>query len=338
MNRKTTGIVLAVVFILSFLFADLTSATIGPVHVELNITGERLGASRANTANSFKIYMRYNKDINAGDRITIWFPIDEATCDQDKICGEPLVIKGFDENPRFVPNEKYFEAYKNDEEAGFSKLYDIYDFDGFQTKFYEYESCDNDGENGCRLVPDPSGLGSWIMGTVLPSIPKDDSLRSGYLWGLGESQKAMIGYCSCCCMPPLFTQTCDGKKNGTIFTLPIEEWRQGYNPIDINTSKSLGIISPATPGRYKLRVATEAEPTPVESDSFVLPCSQISNLKVDVNLKAKDKDEYIKIDFDVGEGGALDAGNSLITVTFPETATIPTWIANDSILVNDEKK
>ncbi|MEZ4812151.1 MAG: hypothetical protein R2883_01440 [Caldisericia bacterium] len=52
----------------------------------MNIIGERLGRARANSATSFKIYMRLNENIEVNDWIKVWFPIDEASCNPEDIC------------------------------------------------------------------------------------------------------------------------------------------------------------------------------------------------------------------------------------------------------------
>ena len=182
-------------------------AVLGPVHVELNITGERLGSARANTVTAFKIYMRINEDIYSHDWVKIWFPIEEASDDWDDVCGEEFVIKGHDESPRFVPNEKYFEKYDNPEEKKVGKVYEVLDEHADTIFFYKCSDlCD--GVEHCRLVEDPSGLGCWIMGTVLPALPIDNGDRFHMLY---EYFKDALSYhylpCSKGHSCPLLVQT-----------------------------------------------------------------------------------------------------------------------------------
>ncbi len=332
--KRRIIIVLVLVLVLGFSGLSQVEAVLGPVGVELNVTGERLGPSRANTVTAFRIYFRINQNIEVHDWVKIWFPIQEASNDPNDICGEPLVVKGYDESPRFVPNEKYFEKYNNPDEKKVGKLYEVLDEHESSTKFFGCEPCD-ESEDNCRLVEDPSGLGCWIMGMVLPALPKDRSDRKEIL--------ARIIYCSdiaipTCCSEckgyPIITQTCDERTYQINSSVGVEAWRQGYNPIDFIIAKSAGFITPATPGRYRVRVATEAEPTPVESASFVLPCSEITNFSAKINPQNTATETKVTLDFDTGEGGALDAGNSLVTIIFPEEFVLPSKIKPSDIKVN----
>ncbi len=324
LNPKHFFVILLSVFLLiTFSGIPDSAAILGPVHVEMNITAERLGASRANSATSFKIYMRLNENIEVNDWIKVWFPIDEASCNPEDICDGPLEIKGEGlEHPRFVPNEKYFEKYPESDEKEFTKLYEILDEYTAEARFYECSDCD-DIEGKCRIVQDPSGLGCWIMGTVLPILPKDDQERFyrinqlEYLTSIGYSP------CGACGQGGLkLIQTWNERSLQANSTVSVDAWRQGYNPIDYNISKRTGIITPATPGRYRLKIATKAEPTPVESDSFVLPCSEITKPLFTYERYAKKEYGTYSIDFGVGEGGALDKGRSKIALDFPECVNI----------------
>lgn len=297
-------------------------ATIGPVHIEMNITGERLGPARANTVTAFKIYMRVNEDIFSHDWIKIWFPIDEKSCDPADICGEGFEIKGAKESQRFVPNDAYFKTYTNEEEEDIGKIYEILDEHEVNTRFGECIEC-TEPEDNCRIVMDESGLGCWLMGTVLPAVPRDKSDRKERLTQIINSTSIGYSPCSECQGYPLIKQDCDERSYSVNSPVHVEAWRQGYNPIDINTSKATGILVPATPGRYKLRIAHGNEPTPVESDAFVLPCSMLENLSAELIPADLSIEAGMKLDFDVGEGGALDAGSSLIMIKFPPEFDLP---------------
>ncbi len=317
--KRQIIVALVLILILGFSGMSQVVATLGPVHVELNIIGERLGASRANTVTAFKIYIRLNVNIEVRDWIKIWFPIDETSCNPEDICGEPLVVKGYKENPRFVPNQKYFEKYDNAYEKYVGKLYEIIDNHDYEAIFFDCASCDNTLDN-CRLVPDQSGLGCWIMGTVLPAIPRDENDRKLFFWS--QEYATNIGYCCCGCPPPLYEQTCSESSIKLFSPVGVEAWRQGYNPINLNIYKSAGVITPATPGRYRIRVATRGEPTPVESDSFVLPCSEITKPELCYEQYYPNEKSDLIIKFNTGEGGALDAGDSLINIKFPDCVTL----------------
>ncbi|MCK5744248.1 MAG: hypothetical protein KAH30_05870, partial [Caldisericia bacterium] len=308
-------IISILVLVLGFSGVSQVNATLGPVHVEFNITGERLGSLRANTVTAFVIHFRFNIDIEVHDWVKIWFPIDEASCHPKDICGDPLTIKGRNESPRFVPNEKYFEKYHNPKEKDVGKLYTVLNVHDVDTEFYDCEPCDK-SEDNCRIVQDSSGLGCWIMGTVLPAIPRDEPIRKGFLFMIADHGIGLGYNCGCGNGFPILIQTCNESSIKLFSSVGVEAWRQGYNPIDFNTSKRAGIVAPATPGRYRIRVATRGEPTPVESDSFVLPCSEITKPELCYEQYYPNKKGDLVIKFNTGEGGALDAGNSLINIKF----------------------
>ncbi|MEZ4812157.1 MAG: hypothetical protein R2883_01470 [Caldisericia bacterium] len=334
--KKNIIILLITIILLSFPGIRPTLADLGPVHVQLNINGEKPGNARANSVNSFIIFVRLNVDIEVHDWVKVWFPTNEASWDEEDICDGLPEIRGVGlEHPRFIPNEKYFEKYDNPEEEKIGKLYEILNEHDVDTDFYEATECE-ELSGDCRLLPDPSGLGYWLMGTVMPAMPKDRSDRKERTAQIIHTTS--IGYygfsCSECQGYPLMTQTideCSFTKNSAV---GVEAWRQGYNPIDFHFSKATGIIAPATPGRYRIRVATQGEPTPVESDSFVLPCSQISQTIFECYENFFDKKKIYNITFETGEGGALDAGNSLIKIKLPEGLTAPKKTSGKEVLVN----
>jgi hypothetical protein len=93
-----------------------------------------------------------------------------------------------------------------------------------------------------------------------------------------------------------------------------------------------GIIMPATPGRYKVAVANSMEPELVESEAFVLPCSDVSDVNFEMNPPRKAPIQY-SISFKTGDGGALDGNWSIIKLKFPHQFTIGN-IEAKSVLVN----
>jgi hypothetical protein len=326
-------IVSVLVLVLVFGFSGLSQvvADVGPVRVEFNATGERLGPSRANTATAFRIYFRINQNIEVHDWVKIWFPINEASNDPADICGDPLVIKGFDESQRFVPNKKYFKKYDNPDEREIGKLYEVLDEHDVNTEFFDCESCEETKDN-CRIIQDPSGLGCWIMGTALPPIPKDESDRKNFLRLIDHF--VVMGYRPCGGSYVMMTQTYKESSLQFNSQVGIEAWRQGYNPIDVRISVGARFITPATPGRYRLKIATRGEPTPIESESFVLPCSEITEFTVTCNSDIKSKQSEYTFDFFTGEGGTLDANTSLITIKFPDEFMIPEIINPAYIMMN----
>ena len=322
--RKSLKSIITFTLLVGLLITSVGNAfaVIGPVHIEMNITGDRLGPARANTVTAFKIYMRINEDIHTHDWIKIWFPIDEKSCDPNDICGEGLEIKGIKESQRFVPNDEYFKVYTNEEEKKIGKIYEILDEHEVNTRFGECSKCE-EPEGNCRIVMDESGLGCWLMGTVLPAVPRDQSDRKERLTQIINSTSIGYSPCSECQGYPLIVQSCEERSYSVNSPVHVESWRQGYNPIDINTSEATGILVPATPGRYKLRIAHGNEPTPVESDAFALPCSMLENLSMELLPPDLGVEAGMRFDFDVGEGGALDAGSSLIMVKFPTDFDLP---------------
>ncbi|MEZ4812160.1 MAG: hypothetical protein R2883_01485 [Caldisericia bacterium] len=165
MKNRTIVFLLATIILISFFTSSKTSAMLGPVHVELNTTQEKFGAARANSVTAFVIYFRINVNIEVHDWVKVWFPTNEASWDLDDVCDGLPEIKGEGlEHPRFIPNEKYFEIYKNQEEFEIGKLYEILNEHDVDTDFYEPTNCEELSEN-CRLRPDhASGLGYWLHG------------------------------------------------------------------------------------------------------------------------------------------------------------------------------
>lgn len=333
------------VFLVSVLSVTSTCfAVIGPVHVELNCRNPSLGAARANSNNAYKVYLRYNVDIKTHDTIKLWFPTTEAAgtdpleivknaCD-----GLPKINENIN-NPRFVPNEKFFEKYKNTELEKFKQLYVIRDSSG-NTDFVDLpdtsnvpnwgDPCHNDGKYPL-MAKDPSGLGCWMMGTVMPPLPVDPIERIKRIREIGNSTS--IGYDPCSCHVSTTTNTCKERSLTFFSPLQIEGWRKGYNSIDINTARHTGIISPMTPGRYSVAVATTPEPEPVESEAFVLPCSDITGVRFEP-IPITKKPASFSVLFKTGEGGALDNWDSTITLRFPKQFKFTSPILAGKFFVN----
>lgn len=296
----------------------ISFATIGPVEVQLSNPNGEMRKARANRENTLSIRFRINVNIKVHDWVKIWFPIDEASCDPKDICDGLPEINGKLEHPRFVPNAKYFEKYPDSEEKKIGKLYEVMDDRKGNTNF---ETCDGNccSEGKCRIVADKSGLGSWIMGTVMPALPYDETERYRKLRELSRSDYyGFFNPCDCCSSLPFITNTCKERLFQANSALEIDAWRKGYNPVQITFHKRTGIIYPATPGRYRIVIATAPESTPVESEIFNLPCSKVTEPVASVSTPELNENVSLSLKFATGEGGALDKNISKIYVRFPK--------------------
>lgn len=330
-----------------FSMASTCFAVVGPVHVVLNCRNTNFGAARANLNNAFTVYVRYNVDLKVHDWFKIWFPSYEAAstdpleivknaCDGLPKIDEKIM------NPRFIPNEKYFEKFNNPELQKLKQLYVVKNTSG-DTELIDLpdttnipnwgDPCDNNGKYPL-MAKDPSGLGCWMLGTVMPSMPIDFKERFEKIHRV--SMSVSIGYQPCDCQPSILTNTCK-ERSLTMFDMGAAEgWRKGYNPIDLNTSRHTGIISPMTPGRYRVAVATTPEPEPIESEAFVLPCSDVSDVKIDPFPIAQ-KPASFSVSFKTGEGGALDFWDSTIKLKFPKHFKFSSTITAGKIYVNGKQ-
>ena len=331
-------------------FIPITNATLGPVHVELNMMKPRISAARANTLTAFKVYMRYNVNINIHDWLKIWFPIDEVQTSANpqevinSICDGLPAITGQKESQRFIPSEAYFKKYTNQEEKDNGKVYAVKDEKG-ATEFDPCEGCNKDSVPSwgsicdaslgkMRLVKDPSGLGCWQLGTIFPALPRDQTQRMERMKTIIRSTSIGYSPCSECQGYPIIINNCKERSYQVNTPLVIEAWRKGYNSIDINTSKVTGIVAPAVPGRYRISMATLPEPIPVESEAFMLPCSDISNVIATLDPPDNDSPTTMTINFRTGEGGALDGGASTLMIRFPTTFVLPKKFPAKSIKIN----
>lgn len=307
----------------------MTAAAIGPVEVQLSNPNGEMRKARANRENNLKINFRINASVKIHDWIKVWFPIDEASCDPNDICDGLPEINGKLEHPRFVPNAKYFERYPESEEKKIGKLYEVIEARNGRTNFESCEgNCCNEGK--CRIVEDKSGLGSWILGTVMPALPHNDTERYRLLAELTKIKN--IGYHMYDCIGnPFITNTCKERSFQYNSPIQVDHWRKGYNPMNSNFSSSMGIIYPATPGRYRIIMATAAEPTPVESELFNLPCSQVTEPVVSVSVPELKENVSLSINFATGEGGALDRNISRIYIRFPKEFSLTKTIESVSI-------
>lgn len=322
-----------------FIPSNLAFATLGPVHVELMLRpwGKYFSA-RANAYNNIEISFRINKDIKYNDNISVWLPLKEAGNKIDittDICDGLPEIYGKNENVRFLPNSSYFKKFPDSNEKEVCKIYNIIDYKG---TIEIIVNPGNDAElerfvaNSIELEPnsiikDKSGLGYWLMGTILPPMPIDDKKRFERLVLLSRSQGTGYHWCYESGFPKI-NNTANLRKLVSVPTLEVEANRKGYQPVVLTITKNTGILAPATPGRYTLAIATTPEPEPVESEAFVLPCSDISD------VKCKVVNDLLSVDFKTGEGGALDGGASMVILKFPQEITLPKTFQAKSIRIN----
>lgn len=326
-----------------FLGASLPAfAVLGPVRVELRRNFAIQQYSRANTILNYKIFIRFNENLKEYNWLKVWFPTNESADFTNSANGINKICNGFPEineriiDPRFVPNDKYFEKYDNPELKGRKQLYKAI----IRSEKFEYEDCpelknlgnwENACEDGSLLIKDPSGLGAWLLGTVLPSMPVEKEVREKLLTNIVRRVSIYYGGCSEECDNIEIVNNCRERSILYKTSSEIEPWRKGYNVIDWNFYNI--VTSSAIPGRYKLAVATQAEPEPVESESYVLNCSSVSNIAVEV-MPYSDRNKLMDVHFTTGEGGALDKKVSDLTIAFPDNVIFPDRILRNTVLVN----
>lgn len=337
MRKRKQTMALILVFFLLF-WAQRLFATVGPVIVEVNKSGDFQGSTRANTIVNCKILFHFNVNIKVNDWIKVWLPLEEAQCDPAKFCNIDPNLEKNAENPRFVPDDEFFKRNPKSDEKKYGKLYEVVDDKTGATNFLSCTGEDGNccPDSNCRMANQKTNFGKILLGTVLPKLPKDEKERYHRLAMILRSISIGFTPCTECRGLPILKNTCKERSIQTTTPLEVEAWRKGYNPADYNISRSTGILFPASPGLYRVLVATKGEPTPVESEAFILTCSQISAPKVNLANKIAGKNSGIKITFSTGEGGALDKGISTISVKFPQEMKVTKEKSAD-ITVNGEK-
>lgn len=345
--KRIVFISLALVIILSS--QTLGKATVGPVKLDFGRWHKTLGSSRANAANNFVVSFVYTKNINIHDWVKVWLPLDENMSYQTKeqleknFCDGLPEITGGLESPRFVPNKAYFEKYPNSPEKDIGKLYRASGEKYYEVSFmnpededsFSFDDC-NIGSSSPKLIKDPSGLGFWILGTVLPALPRDEAKRLEFM--KSKRYYINVGY-PCACLTSTYHLNVNCKERSISVNNPfeLEPWRKGYNSTGFAITKNLGLIFPATPGRYRVALATESEPVPVESESFILPCSDVSDVECNATEFGFSSKNPFKVTFQTGEGGALDSKNSTISIKLPESFSISPKFSKRLMKVNDTR-
>lgn len=321
-------------------------ATVGPVKLDFGKWYKKVGAYRANTANNFVVSFVYSKNIKRHDWIKVWLPLNENIPYQTKeqleknFCdGLPKITGGL-ESPRFVPNKAYFEKYPDSPEKEIGKLYRASGEHMHEISFIDLEDDKSDNRDAChldssspKLIADPSGLGYWMLGTVLPALPRDVEKRIEFMKKI--RYHINIGFpCACATYNYHINSNCKERSISVNNPLELEPWRRGYNVADVNVTDDVGIVFPATPGRYRVAVATTPEPEPVESESFILPCSDASNVSCNATEFGFSTQNPFTVSFQTGEGGALDSKHSTISIKLPESFSISPKFSKRLIKVN----
>lgn len=330
--RKLLAVAILVAMTISAIPA---MATVGTVRVVLNVINDRkTGYARANTTARYDIFFRFNVDIKTHQWVKVWFPIDEASSQLNDICDQLPVLNGVLESQRFIPNEKYFEKYPNSQEKETVKLYkmndDMGNIDFLDAPGQIDKICKSDDS---RFVKDSTGLGYWMLGSVMPPLPRDKTKLMEELKRIIRKTALTYNPCSDCQGYPTIENSSKERSFLIRAMDTYEAWRRGWNPLDFIFSRSCGIMLPATPGRYRLAVATEPEHEPVESESFILPCSDVSNVTFE-QFPIRKQFTVFSVSFTTGEGGALDKGMSTIRLKLPKGFSM-TSVPLNSILVND---
>jgi hypothetical protein len=107
----------------------------------------------------------------------------------------------------------------------------------------------------------------------------------------------------------------------------------GYN-CAISIPQSVGITNPPTAGTYTIKVSTQLELTPVDSNSYVLVGSNISNLYVSVSPDSAGTAANYTIQFLTGPSGALTTTSDWIKIEFPSGTTVPNNTSAGYITIN----
>ncbi len=97
-----------------------------------------------------------------------------------------------------------------------------------------------------------------------------------------------------------------------------------------------GVVNPSVPGNYKMTIRTQEDPVESESPAYTIAGSSTA-VTVDGVLVAPARagaTANYQITFTVGSAGALLAGITTVTVTFPSGTTVPGSMASNTVTVN----
>ncbi len=119
--------------------------------------------------------------------------------------------------------------------------------------------------------------------------------------------------------------------NQIVVTVPV--YISGGTMVTVVFSKSFGIKNPSKTGTYTLKVHTSKDPADVESSSYTISSSKLSNVSVIAVPNMENLQASYIIQFNTGAAGALSAGDT-ITVQFPSGTHLPMSVPSGYISVN----
>ncbi len=120
-----------------------------------------------------------------------------------------------------------------------------------------------------------------------------------------------------------------GKEVKIIISQPIP----ANSDVVVVIQSGAGIKNPTETGTYKVAVWTSSDPNPVETPSFTIGPSSVSNVKVTVTPQIASMQAMYIITFQTGSFGALVQGDS-IKIRFPQDTYIPPYIEQGKIKIN----
>jgi len=103
--------------------------------------------------------------------------------------------------------------------------------------------------------------------------------------------------------------------------------------VKVIISKSLGIKNPSKAGTYKITVSTSKDLSPVESQSFSITATTLSDVYVVVTPPMISDNASYMVQFNTGSEGVLTL-NDFIKVVFPTGSYIPQSVQSSSVSVN----
>ncbi|HOO96346.1 MAG TPA: hypothetical protein PKV16_01095 [Caldisericia bacterium] len=329
--------VLSSVLVFLLVFLSLTPKTIANhsfTEIDSHSSAKSQIIKRANRLSSFTVKFKINLDILPNDWIRIWFPIKEASYDEKDYCKSTTKYSKLEDDPRHLIENVELYWTSREEVGQVGRLYEVADHINCVTTFINPTGCPELDES-CRIKRvTEDGTRLRLLGTVFPALPNSSEKRKEMLAQMTHS--VSIGYCPNTESVKYInlTQTKDTSMIELLSHMYVETGLFENDIVDINFPASFGIIPPTSPGRYRLKVATRAEPTPVETENFQLQCSIVSKPEISITKKTGAKSGIFRVKFHVGEGGALDKKLSTITVSFPKCLAIGKVIKDDISINN----
>ncbi|MCL5935635.1 MAG: copper amine oxidase N-terminal domain-containing protein, partial [Firmicutes bacterium] len=117
------------------------------------------------------------------------------------------------------------------------------------------------------------------------------------------------------------------------FGVPVQVIVAGRNRVDINISKSAGIVN-GQAGTYTLSVSTSREPVAIQSEPYNISGGSVSTPRVTVTPPATGVAAEYTISFNVSATGNLVGGIDTISISFPQEINLPLTISRSAVTVN----